>query len=238
MAFYNNEIVAVAIYSNRMGGNKLEYGGGIGGEYRKQGGIAFHSIAYRDIEHTEEYVWLEASHNVERVFRDYNAYNLPNKYVRQIFPNKKIELVGEFYYKRLIGDEKNGKWVQKTIFGIKDEQLLTQIVKDTFGKVSGVAEELYKKLYEYQNNIYEASNEAMETLLNMACEVIDLFEECCFVSGNYELPRRFIYLIDSTGKMLKKVFYGNKRAHIYVQKAINILNSVTVLEPIYVKIKF
>lgn len=236
LAFYNNQIVAVATYNNISGGNKMDYCGAIGGELHDIGRAGFFSIVTRDKENITEYNWIEASGAVEEAFRKFKAYNLPSKYAQQLFPNKKIEQTDDFHYLRTIG--KFGQKFKKTIFGFRDESLLNAVYNDVFGDTLDSVEQMYQKLLDSQNSISEASEKSMQAMLNLACDITSLFMDAYYDNEIREFPRRFLLLMDSTAKILYKFFQGNNRGMSAYNTLIDILNGSTVLEPLRGKIKF
>lgn len=104
LAFYRDNIVAVATYNNIYGGNKMDYCAAIRGDLHDIGKVALESIIKRDKMNISEFNWVEASGKVAELFNQYGAYRLPSKYVYQALGGRKeIKIINEFEYEREIG---------------------------------------------------------------------------------------------------------------------------------------
>lgn len=201
IAFHFNKMVAVSIYSQRLGGNKLMFCGSIQGENAIEGKIGLKSIIKRDAEATNEWNLVEASGAIEHYFRKYRAFNLPSAYASYVL-GKKITIVDDFYYIRAIGKERT--MLKKTIFGVNTKSLLQTIFHNCFGYVEENIDVCMDKLKvnQYGNTINE-DGQIYKPETIFAFGVIDIFDEAYNEFEMYEMPSHLLKWIPISIEYLK-----------------------------------
>ena len=111
----NDHINAVAIYTMKRGGRKLQYAACDGSEYGKS---RLYKIIADDISHIDRNAWAEVSGKLEHIYFKNSAVPLPIEAVKALMPDKKIYMLTDediknyegrndindgFHYKRVIG---------------------------------------------------------------------------------------------------------------------------------------
>lgn len=240
LAFYNNTIVSVALYRTISNyGVKMTYGGAVGGDYHKKGVIGLQCIINRDHEHIEEFNWMEVSGKIKEYCQKLHLYNLESKNIKEILPNSKIEIIDQFNYYRQIGGEGN-PYVEKTIFGFPNKEILNEITNTFFGKVTGTMKEIVARLEQLQyNKIIEDNvpekidySEFIELCRRVIVTYISLY-------NNYdihEFPKWHINMLRSFIYGLNKVPDKNEMAKNLIKNGTFILNVVTELS--FIKTNF
>lgn len=111
-------IAACAFYRNVNGSFKIQAYGNDDTQHGKDGVKA---IIKSDVESYSNWVWGEVSGKVEKYFKKYEGYPLPNELVAEVLeknPNSILLSNDGFHYKRKIGN--NGTATEKVIYGFKD----------------------------------------------------------------------------------------------------------------------
>ena len=129
LGFLNEEIVAVDVYNDYLGGNKSIGIGCVKGEKHEAGVLLVKMIIKENINRWNDYVWSEVSGRVEDLYRELNGYNVKTEYF-DIYMGEsgEKEIIDEYYYKRRI----HGKMETKTIFGIKNKPALDKLMEKEF----------------------------------------------------------------------------------------------------------
>jgi len=120
VTLYNNDIVAMSIYNNYMGGIKCV---GIGAtrktEYlHKIGILGVRKILKQDFNIPDDGYWIEASGKIEEICNETNAISVPAKFADIIIPMKKHKIIDEYHYQALFGNDLH----IKKMFGVKDKK--------------------------------------------------------------------------------------------------------------------
>lgn len=129
IGYYKDEIVAVSVYNDYLGGNKEVGIAAVKGTLHEQGVTLVNEIIKRNIKLWDEWYWVEASSKIEELYLKNDAFAIPNIYVSSIFRGKEITLDDDgFHYYRSIGKEQIE--AKKMIFGFKDEEIKKKIESD------------------------------------------------------------------------------------------------------------
>lgn len=120
VVYYNDEIVACAIYRNMEGSYKMVAIGCNQEEIGKQG---VQAIIKDDIEKFDYHFWAEVSGAIEHYFKKYNGYPMPNILAPEIL-SISSELIRPsendmVHYERQIANE----WFKKMIYGAKSKEV-------------------------------------------------------------------------------------------------------------------
>lgn len=206
LALYDNTIVSVATYSDYLGGNKLMFCGAIDGELHRQGVIGLRSIVQNDSEQPQNWNWIEASGRVEDIFNEYKAYNVPSKYAKIIL-KKPVTVVDEYHYSRPIGVNKIN--FVKTIFGIKNKEILNTIFRECFGYMEEDINKAFHKLRNSQRMKTETIDNKITPELNFAYHIVVLFEEAFKDFHIHEMPEHIIKCLRLAYKYLTEADQNN-----------------------------
>ena len=124
----NNELLACVIYMAVKGSYKAT---GASQNKTDEGKKALQEIIKSDINPYTNWCWCEASGPIERWFKKFNGYPLPNEHAVMVLekPSEKIELDADgFYYKRIIGQSENEEPDRKVIFGFRDAKITAEVI--------------------------------------------------------------------------------------------------------------
>ena len=220
IAYLNNDIIAVAFYSDRLKGNKLAYCGTRG----NFGKLGMSTIIGRDSdpEYIEEYNWVECSGGIEKLFRRAGGYNLPNKYVSDILNNTNIKLLPDgFHYERTIGERSNTTFT-KTIYGFNSEEAIKMVYNDVFGDLISDIKLAYERLKDNQT-LNKDNNKTYHNREEVALIIIDKIDELHSYADINEFPK---FIIDELIKNIQhlKTINGRQRSVEYAEE---ILNNIT-----------
>jgi hypothetical protein len=139
--------------------------------------------------------WVEASGAIERYFKKYNGYPMPNLLAPKILniSHSAIRMSNqdEVHYERQISNE----WFEKMIFGIKSEEIYNMVI---------AAVEDYSKFMEEVNTIKEYADNGLKYSLKQAFYIIEnilrAYEEDCF---NELIPSWNVALHDALNTLLR-----------------------------------
>lgn len=120
IATYNEDVVAMSIYNDFLGGIKCV---GIGATretetLHKIGIIAVRKILKQDFRIPDDGYWIEASGKIEEICEETNAVPILSEFADIIIPMKRHIIVDEWHYKAEFG---NDSFIKK-MFGVKDAQ--------------------------------------------------------------------------------------------------------------------
>lgn len=156
VAYFGELIVACAIYRNMLGSYKLM---ALGSNQEQNGKDGLRAITQDDIAKLDLHYWVEASGAIERYYKKYNGYPMPNIFASKILGTddesirlSKIDMV---HYERTISEE----WFEKTIFGIQNEDIYNAVIAEV---------EDYSKFMKSVNNIHDKSVPGLKYSLKQA----------------------------------------------------------------------
>ena len=191
---YNNSPAAVAVYRDKIEGNKRV---GIGAYKNIPGAVeAAHAFIKHDIKNYKLNYWVEVSGPIETLCKKYNGYPIPNTYVPMILSNSDIQLSDDgLHYERIISDSDDS--IEKCMFGFKTKDIYNYIMKD----MGNIYDEFRKSV----NKINESYNiEKMPLILKKSLFIYELFWQLHFEKGYAEVS-------DQLYNLLKKVVYIIKK---------------------------
>lgn len=122
----NDQVISCAFYRNIDGSFKLQAYGHDGSPEGKAGVKA---IIKSDVAPYTNWVWGEVSGSVEKYFKKFEGYPLPNSLVADVLDkdSSKIELSEDgFHYKRKIAN--NDDATEKVIYGFKDKETADKVL--------------------------------------------------------------------------------------------------------------
>ena len=127
IVFYNNEWIAISVYTGYRGGFKnVGITATIDEKLRSIGVSAVHNIIKNDIGKFNEYFWSECSGSIEKLYEKYNGIKMPNEYVFAIL-NTPISLDEDgFHYTRQI----KGDIQRKIIYGFNNKETFDIVLKE------------------------------------------------------------------------------------------------------------
>ena len=236
IAFNNDEWVAIAVYSDYIGGNKCvgicknPYNDYLG----KLGGSAVRCIIREDISNYKQFYWAEVSGKIVKIFEENDGIKIPSDYAQIILNKPYISIIDEFVYERPIGQD--GVFYKKQLFGFNNEK--------TFNKI-------YSERKEYIDECIERikrSRGLIEGVLKMNIEIDELNEWNFhmdviefFISewnkGFCEYPKETVIYLQTSVDYLDKLFlsgtvpqeYGNDMKKL-IDGGKKMLNSLSFLE--------
>ena len=129
LGFYNDEIVAVDVCNDYMGGNKSIGVTCVKGEKHEAGVLLVEMIIRENIHRWNDYVWSMVSGRVEEIYKKLNGYNVKTKYLDIYLGAKKAEPLDDGYH---FITKVQGKDETKTIFGIKNKDAIEQMMMEDF----------------------------------------------------------------------------------------------------------
>lgn len=122
------EIASCAFYRNVDGSFKIQAYGNDGSTFGKDGVKA---IIKSDTSPYDSWIWGEVSESVEKYFKKFEGYPLPNEFVADVLEKNPEEIQPSsdgFHYKRKIGT--NDDPTEKVIFGFKDQHFAELVMKN------------------------------------------------------------------------------------------------------------
>lgn len=127
LGFYDDEIVAVDIFNDYLGGQK-SIGLSCVKDGRHDAGVELvKMIIQENINNINDYTWAEVSGRVEDLYRQNGGLNIKSVYANLFFEDQfAYQPTDEYHYTRFIG----GTPVEKTIFGIKDESVIGDMIDE------------------------------------------------------------------------------------------------------------
>lgn len=114
----NHSIIALAMYSKHLGGNKRFCSAGIRGNLESR--EAVESIVKHDIAPYDGWYWVEASGTIEKLFKKFEGNPIPNHLAHKFLQKPARDLVLDedgIHYTRALGE--HGSEIKKMIFGFK-----------------------------------------------------------------------------------------------------------------------
>ena len=117
----NNNVISCAFYRNIHNSFKLQAYGHNGTSLGKDGVKA---IIKSDVAPYTNWIWGEVSGNVEKYFKTFEGYPLPNEFVAIVLKKnpEEIELsMDGFHYKRKIGS--NNDTIEKVVYGFPNQDI-------------------------------------------------------------------------------------------------------------------
>ena len=222
IAYLDGNIIAVAFYSNRLGGNKLAFCGST----TEFGKLGMSAIIGRDTdsENIEEYNWVECSGGIEILFRRLGGYNLPNKYASEVLNNSNLKLLGDgYHYERSIGEKTSNVFV-KTIYGFNSEELIKKVYNDVFGNLINDIKLAYSRLKDNETLTEDNDFKLYRNRLDTALIIIEKIDELHSNSNINEFPQ---FLINELKKNITIIKESNNKHKRYADYAEDMLNQIT-----------
>ena len=115
----NHNMIALALYSKHLGGNKRFCSAGIRGNQESR--EAVENIVKHDIAPYDGWYWVEASGTIEKLFKKSNGNPIPNHLAHKFLQKPAKDLVLDddgIHYTRSLGE--HGPELKKMIFGFKN----------------------------------------------------------------------------------------------------------------------
>lgn len=198
IGFYNNQIVAVAIFNDYLGGNKLVGIGTINGDLHKQGSVCVKQMINHSIQQYDNWYWAEVSGRIEYLFEHMNGYPIPNVYAEEIL-KKGVTLSNDgIHYSRTIGN--SDEPITKAIYGFKDKDLFDKIEKECFERHIQFMNRLK------QGEITEWNLKDNKGKIEKIKALIDYHYSMFYENAIHELPRIMYQELSSYVALLKKLY--------------------------------
>ena len=195
----------------------------IGCNQRVNGKLGIQEIIKDDILKLDDHFWAEVSGAIEYYFKKYNGYPMPNT----IVPNILKKDVGLFrfsnedkvHYEREIG----GRWHEKMIFGIKDEE--------TYKAALGAVDD-YSKFMKEVNTLQESNNHLRYSLTQAEYIVDNIYDAHTEQGFNEMIPSWYQALTDAleTFKWSKANGEAEEYADDYIESCEFLFNDMPLLE--------
>ena len=126
LGFYDDEIVAVMVCNDYLGGHKAVGLTCTRNQNHEPGVLLVEMIIKENIEKWYDYIWAEISGRIEDIYQKEGGFNVKVKYANVYLGNIKIQPQDDYHYTRLI----QGVPETKTIYGIKDINKIVDAMKD------------------------------------------------------------------------------------------------------------
>ncbi|MBR5716705.1 MAG: hypothetical protein IKX59_08965 [Bacteroidales bacterium] len=164
--------------------------------------------------------WAEVSGPIERYFKNYNGYPIPNTFATlmlKVSPDSlRLSTEDSAHYERIIA----GTWYEKMIFGMKDEEIYKAVV---------AAVEDYSKFLKEVHNIKEEDNHGLRYSLKQAMYIVENILRAYEEDGFNELvPSWYEALNDVVNTF--KASESNRMVEDYLDYCVFLLENMPVLE--------
>lgn len=220
--FMKGVLVACPIYRNSLGGEKMVGCGTLHGLPIEK--VALHKIITNDINDFLKWHWAEVSGGVEKLFKKYNGNPIPGALAPSIL-NKynNFELCEDkFHYFREI----DGKKIQKSIYGFKDEQIYNEVRNNILKYTGYDSYELWKSDINKIEALYESDAISITDMcINMCIQLEYLYDEYDI----RELPRELYIGFSKCIKYLNKLLDKSKRISDIIRSSSYILKHITMM---------
>lgn len=204
-AIYENEIVAISVYNDYIGGAKCV---GIGASresefLHKIGIIAVRKILKEDFNIPSDGYWIEASGKIEEICEETKAIPIPSVFVDTIITKIPHEIIDEWHYMAKIGKD----FYQKKMFGVKDPATKARIAEYYKER-----QEFYKDLLEnkpfiieesFVYNRFSSEEEKWKTIVDYFIVLVNeeqLYEFTPYLIKQYKLALQNVKNIIDKGK--------------------------------------
>lgn len=244
LGFYDNTIVAVDVFNGYKGGNKSVGITCVKNENHEPGVLLVEMIIKENIERWEDWVWAEVSGKIEKLYKKYNGFQVPDKYL-EIFLTESYELDndGYHYYHPFKNDEgklptEQEQLRHKTIFGVKDNATFEILMEDAYGPfLEFISRVKSGKLNESVYDRYFAKLSPVEQSKLIVDKIVSMVDE----EGIHELPPSIYNELQTRIRFLKNAIESGtcetNRA-CYIEDCITsgerALSKVTLLVPLAV----
>lgn len=245
LGFYDEEIIAVDVFNDYLGGNKSVGITCFRNNKHEAGALLVEMIIRENIQRVKDWVWIAASGSVEQLYRKHGALQIPNEYLPLYFDEEyKLADDGFHFHYLFSGEdenqltEKEKKARLKTIFGLKDKETYNELVRDAYGPLIDFlkrvdADSLDERLV-YDR--YFVQHTRLEKAKMIADKIITKISNENF----YDLPQYLYDKFEETLNYLRgersagRIPEGRMRLHIdeCIKNAEEALNMVSVLEPL------
>lgn len=191
-------IISCSFYRNIDGSFKLQAYGHDGSAEGKAGVKA---IIKSDVAPYENWVWGEVSGNVEKYFKKFEGYPLPNSLVAEVLDkdSDRIELSEDgFHYKRKIAG--NDDATEKVIYGFKDREVANRVMAMS-------AYEMARREFNEKSILGETPlNESFigkDLSFKGACSFVNQLSDMYDEEGIRQLPPQLSAVLDQSIGVLK-----------------------------------
>lgn len=190
---YNNDIAAIAVFEDRLGGLKCT---GIAGNLKLNKEIyseSVKSIMKEIIDLDNNTYWIEASEAIEHYCKKFGGNPIPAAFV-QCEINTKVSSCDydTFHYQRFIGTDKT--LCTKCMFGFKDEETRNKVI-DYLNSVSGIDYETFKR----------SVNENMLEIDSIIQQIDELFWDYDVNELTVDMKNVLIQGLHSNNKYIKNI---------------------------------
>lgn len=198
LGYYNSQIVAVAVFNDYLGGNKLIGIGAISGGLHDKGSICVNQMINKSIQQYDNWYWAEVSGRIEYLYEHMNGYPIPNIYAEDIL-NKKVILAEDgLHYNRKIGISKEP--VTKIIYGFKDKELFDKVKSECFDEHIQFMDRLKR------GEIREWNLKDDKDRVKRIKVIIDYYYDMYYEDEIHELPRIMYQELSSYVSLLRKLY--------------------------------
>lgn len=230
IGFYNNEWVAVSVYTGyRDGFKNVGITATTNDKLRDYGVRAVRTIIKNDIGNFDNFFWSECSGAIEYLYEKYNGIKIPNEYVENIL-QKSVTIESDgFHYSRLI----QGDLQRKIMYGFNN--------KETFDKILSEREQYINNCI--NNILANRIDESTETpsfgklsQIDCAIAIVNFFVDERWENECYELPETSLNILKKQVEFLKKEIENNSihenklnMAQLAIENGINILETTNIM---------
>lgn len=237
IAYLDNIIIAISIYTGYQGGYKCV---GITAttnmQYRKIGVIAVKDIIREDTQLYKDFYWCECSDTLEYLYKKYNGIPIPNEYIEYFIGNKFETKKDDGYhftvnYKVYDPETNNNlyKPIDKIIYGFNSKETYDKIISD-------INSSIYRQIKFINNNVSESSPIGLKRdNYQAAHDIIYVFyNELC--NGINEFTEDLIKILKDSINLLEKYNKENSDNNRYdkfdtaIYNGNDILSSIDILK--------
>ena len=190
----NGKLVACAYYRNMHNSFKLQAYGNDGTQYGK---AAVKAIIKSDVAPYTNWVWGEVSRSVEKYFKKFEGYPLPNSLVAEVLKKNSndIEMSKDgFHYKRKIG--KNSEATEKVVYGFPSQDVADRAMASANYEI-----ERHKLNMQLIN---EDEPSKRELSFDGACSFVDQLSDLYDDEGWRQLTPGLSAMLDQSIEVIKK----------------------------------
>lgn len=198
LEYYNSQIVAVAVFNNYLGGNKLIGIGAISGELHDKGSICVKQMINKSIQQFDNWYWVEVSGRIEYLYEHMNGYPIPNIYAEHILRKEVILSEDGLHYNRIIGN--SDEPLTKVIYGFKDKKLFDKIERECFDRHIRFMDRLKR------GEITEWNLKDDKDRVDQIKAIIDYYYSMYYENEIHEFPRVMYQELSSYVFLLRKLY--------------------------------
>ena len=209
IAFADNVIIAVSVYTGYAGGYKCV---GITAttdpEYRDVGKRAVEKIIQMDVCDFDRFYWCEASGSVEKMFKKNGGIAIPNTYAEMMIGGVRVLDEDGFHYERMIGNDMENKM----IFGFNDIETFELIKKEHEGYILRCIEKIHQL---YPNGRVDLISESdgdepgVKNYLVCAKETVNVFVRMWYEWGTHEFSEKSLKILKKNLNIIQTAIEKN-----------------------------